>query len=135
MITWCPTKNLGPIGSVVLTFIGYKQTNRQTDRQAKFIYRYGYHSFYFFSNFMLEGFIYKWLIFNVHFPKKFLKVNQAYIIIWAVLLDIELCLLSLFALIPMEWELGLAFIKTSEFDQIIIKFHNLNIILVIIISL
>ena len=27
------------IGSAVLTFIGYKQTNRQTDRQAKFIYR------------------------------------------------------------------------------------------------
>ena len=38
-----PQKNLGPIGSAVLTFIGYKQTNkqtnRQTDRQAKFIYR------------------------------------------------------------------------------------------------
>ena len=34
------TKNLGPIGSAVLTFIGYKQTNKQTDRQAKFIYRY-----------------------------------------------------------------------------------------------
>jgi len=31
---------LGPIGSAVLTFIGYKQTNKQTDRQAKFIYRY-----------------------------------------------------------------------------------------------
>jgi len=30
---------LGPIGSAVLKFIGYKQTNRQTDRQAKFIYR------------------------------------------------------------------------------------------------
>ena len=30
-----PQKNLGPIGSAVLTFIGYKQT----DRQAKFIYR------------------------------------------------------------------------------------------------
>ena len=39
MVTWCPTKNLGPIGSAVLTFIGYKQTNKQTDRQAKFIYR------------------------------------------------------------------------------------------------
>ncbi len=40
----CPTKNLGPIGSAVLTFIGYKQTNKQTDkhqdRQAKFIYRF-----------------------------------------------------------------------------------------------
>ena len=40
-------KNLGPIGSAVLTFIGYRQTDRQTDRQtnkqtdkqAKFIYR------------------------------------------------------------------------------------------------
>jgi len=35
---------LGPIGSAVLTFIGYKQTdrhqNKQTDRQAKFIYRF-----------------------------------------------------------------------------------------------
>ena len=29
-----PTKNLGPIGSSVFTFIGYKQTNGQ----AKFIY-------------------------------------------------------------------------------------------------
>ena len=29
----------GPIGSAVSTFIGYKQTNRQTNRQAKFIYR------------------------------------------------------------------------------------------------
>ena len=41
---WCPTKNLGLIGSAVLTFIGYKhtdkQTNKQTDRQAKFINRY-----------------------------------------------------------------------------------------------
>ena len=36
-------KKLGPIGSAVLTFIGYKQTNKQTnkqtDRQAKSIYR------------------------------------------------------------------------------------------------
>ena len=40
LIGWCSTKNLGPIGSAVLTFIGYKQTNRQTDRQAKFIYRF-----------------------------------------------------------------------------------------------
>jgi len=31
---------LGPIGSAVLTFIGYKQTNKQTDRQAKLIYRF-----------------------------------------------------------------------------------------------
>ena len=43
-----PTKNLGPIGSAVLTFIGYKQTNkqpnkqtnRQTDKQSIYIYRY-----------------------------------------------------------------------------------------------
>ena len=38
----CPTQNLGPIGSAVLTFIGYKQTDRQTDSQAKFIYGYTY---------------------------------------------------------------------------------------------
>jgi len=31
-----------PIGSALLTFIGYKQTDKQTDRQAKFIYRYVY---------------------------------------------------------------------------------------------
>ena len=37
-----PTKNLGLIGSAVLTFIGYKQTDTQTDRQAKFIYRIDY---------------------------------------------------------------------------------------------
>jgi len=36
----CPTNNLGAIGSAVLKFIGYKQTNKQTDRQAKFIYRF-----------------------------------------------------------------------------------------------
>ena len=36
-----PQTNVGPIGSAVLTFIGYKQTqtNKQTDKQAKFIYR------------------------------------------------------------------------------------------------
>ena len=39
MVTWCPTKKLGPIGSAVLTFIGYKQT----DRQAKYINRW-FHS-------------------------------------------------------------------------------------------
>ena len=39
MVPIGPTKNLGPIGSAVLTFIGYKQTDRQTDREAKFIYR------------------------------------------------------------------------------------------------
>ena len=32
-------KNVVPIGFDVLTFIGYKQTDKQTDRQAKFIYR------------------------------------------------------------------------------------------------
>ena len=32
---WGPKHNLGPIGSAVLTFIGYKQT----ERQAKLIYR------------------------------------------------------------------------------------------------
>ena len=31
---WCPTKNLGPIGSAVLTFIGYKRTDKQTDKQT-----------------------------------------------------------------------------------------------------
>jgi len=30
-----PTKNLGPIGQAVLTFIGYKQT----DKQAKYLDR------------------------------------------------------------------------------------------------
>ena len=30
----CPTQNLVPVGTAVLTFIGYKQT----DKQAKFIY-------------------------------------------------------------------------------------------------
>ena len=30
-------KNLGPIGSAVLTFIGYKQTNRQTDKPNLYI--------------------------------------------------------------------------------------------------
>ena len=32
-------KKFGLIGTAVLTFIGYKQTNRHPDRQAKFIYR------------------------------------------------------------------------------------------------
>ena len=32
MVTWCLTKNLGPIGSAVLSFIGYKHTNRQTSQ-------------------------------------------------------------------------------------------------------
>ena len=48
-LTGDPTKNLGPIGSAVLTFIRYKQTdkhhnrhpNKQTDTQAKFIYKFG----------------------------------------------------------------------------------------------
>ena len=40
---WCelPQKMLGPIVSVVLTFIGYKQA----PRQAKYMYRYWYMSF------------------------------------------------------------------------------------------
>ena len=38
-VTRDPTKNLGLIGSAVLTFIEYKQTNQHHDRQAKFIYR------------------------------------------------------------------------------------------------
>ena len=29
---WSPTQHLGPIGSAVLTFIGYKQINKQTFR-------------------------------------------------------------------------------------------------------
>ena len=37
MITWCPTKKLGPIGSAVLTFIGYKQTDTQTDKPNLYI--------------------------------------------------------------------------------------------------
>ena len=31
---WGPSKNVGPIGSAVLTFIGHKQTNRQTHKQS-----------------------------------------------------------------------------------------------------
>ena len=30
-------KKFGPIGSAVLTFIGYKQTNRQTDKPNLYI--------------------------------------------------------------------------------------------------
>ena len=37
---WVAIQNLGRIDSVVLTFIGYKQTTRQTHRQEKFIYVY-----------------------------------------------------------------------------------------------
>ena len=29
----CPTQNVGPIGSAVLKFIGYKQTDKQIDQQ------------------------------------------------------------------------------------------------------
>ena len=36
-VMWGPTQNVGPIGSAVLTFIGYKQT----DRQVKYINRLG----------------------------------------------------------------------------------------------
>ena len=39
-VMWVPTHNLGPIRSAVLTFIDTnKQTNTQTDRQAKYINR------------------------------------------------------------------------------------------------
>ena len=33
-----PTQNFGPIGSAVLTFIANKRTNKQTNREAKYIY-------------------------------------------------------------------------------------------------
>ena len=45
-----PTKNLGPIGSAVLKFIGYKQTNKQTDTQSKNIYRSINRDAYFFQS-------------------------------------------------------------------------------------
>ena len=32
-----PQQNLGPIGSAVLTFIGYKHINRQTNKQIIYI--------------------------------------------------------------------------------------------------
>ena len=39
MWMWGSTQNLVPIGSAVLTFIGYKkQINRKSERQAKYIY-------------------------------------------------------------------------------------------------
>ena len=34
---WSHTKNLDPIGSAVLTFIGYKGTDKHTDKQSTFI--------------------------------------------------------------------------------------------------
>ena len=34
-----PQTKLGLIGWAILTLIGHKQTNKQTDRQAKFMYR------------------------------------------------------------------------------------------------
>jgi len=34
------TQNLGPIGSAVLSFIGYKRTDTQTDIHTKYIYIY-----------------------------------------------------------------------------------------------
>ena len=36
------TKNLGSIGSVVLMFIGYKETDKQADRQTSKVYLEGY---------------------------------------------------------------------------------------------
>ena len=35
-------ENLGLTGSVVFTFFGYKHTDKQTDRQAKYNYRFSY---------------------------------------------------------------------------------------------
>ena len=34
---WGPTQNLSPIGSAVLTFIGYQQTNKETDKPNLYI--------------------------------------------------------------------------------------------------
>ena len=34
---WGPTKTLCPIGSAVLAFIGYKQTNKHPDKQSMHI--------------------------------------------------------------------------------------------------
>ena len=36
----CATHNVVPVGSAVLTFIGYKQTNKQTDKQSINIDKY-----------------------------------------------------------------------------------------------
>ena len=41
-LPWGPTKNLSPIGSAVLTFIEYKQTDKQPPRQAKYVFTYLY---------------------------------------------------------------------------------------------
>ena len=35
-VTWGPTKNVGPIGSVVFTFIEYKQTGGQEKHTYKY---------------------------------------------------------------------------------------------------
>ncbi len=37
MVMWGPTQNLGLIGSAVLTFIGYKQTNKHPDKPNLYI--------------------------------------------------------------------------------------------------
>jgi len=37
VVTWFPTKNLGPIGSAVLAFNGYKQTDRHPDKPNSYI--------------------------------------------------------------------------------------------------
>ena len=34
---WGPTQNLDPIGSAVLTFLGYKQTNRHPEKEIIYI--------------------------------------------------------------------------------------------------
>ena len=36
-VMWGPTQNLDLIGSAVLTFIGYKQTNKQTEKKSIYI--------------------------------------------------------------------------------------------------
>ena len=75
-ITWCPTKNLGLIGSAVLTYW------IQTDRQAKFIYRlskklYFIHIFHDISR--LTRRIYNWLKLQpVLLPARWILIYKYY---------------------------------------------------------
>ena len=50
---WGPTQNLGPIGSAVLMFIGYKQTDTQTEKQI-YTYRsiFRMYNFYFMKKYL-----------------------------------------------------------------------------------
>ena len=57
---WGPKQNSVPIGSAVLTFIGYKQTDKQTDRQAKFMYRFIFYMQIVISDYII--YIYKIVI-------------------------------------------------------------------------